>query len=107
MEAVEKIARKRAKKGLATTGFDDRPIPYSDLQAIWRAFCDLSSSRRCGFSGEDPIQFSEIKAWLELNEIEPGRWNDYLEPIRALDLAYMKKSRQTSAEMHSKEQAKK
>jgi hypothetical protein len=92
MEALEVTARKRAKKGLPTPLYDEQPHPYPDLQSIWRAFTDLSSRRRCGFAGEDPIQFSEIMAWLELNEIDRRRWRDYVEPIQSLDRVYMKES---------------
>ena len=67
-ESLNKLAELRAKKGLSTPAIDDRPEIYEDLIEAWQAFQELNQSRQVGLSA-NPILVSEIKAWLELHNI--------------------------------------
>lgn len=57
------------------------------LSHVWSAFVSINSSRSMGFSGPNPIQYSEIKAWSELNNIRLSSWQ--VEVIKSLDSTYI------------------
>jgi hypothetical protein len=54
---------------------------------IWTAFVHISYSRSAGFSGPNPITYSEIKAWMELTHTPLRSWE--VEAIKRLDAVYM------------------
>lgn len=65
-------------------------LPESCRQS-WHWFWELSNSRTEGFSGSNPIAYSEIKAYFELMRIEPRDFEITL--IRSLDIAYLNHQR--------------
>lgn len=54
--------------GVEVKAIRSRPELYEDAQFYWEAFLDLDGTRQAGFAG-CPIQFQEIQAWLDLNQI--------------------------------------
>ena len=55
---------------------------------IWSAFIRLSGSRTAGFSGPNPISYTEIQAWANLtNQVLSPR---DVEAIMKIDLVYLK-----------------
>lgn len=58
------------------------------LLYIWSAFIDLNSARTAGFSGPNPLTYTEIKAWKELTDTPLSPWD--IQVIKRLDQAYIK-----------------
>ena len=55
---------------------------------IWSAFITLSNSRTAGFSGPNPLTYTEIQAWMNLtNQVLSPR---DIEAIIKLDFVYLK-----------------
>jgi len=81
LEQIERQTGKRPKE-LENTDF---PTLASN---IWSAFIALSSSRSSGFSGPNPITFSEIKSWMQLTHSRLAAWE--VEALKAIDLLYIK-----------------
>lgn len=65
---------------------NDNDFP-SILSHVWSAFVHISNGRSSGFSGPNPIQYSEIKAWCELTGTPLSSWN--VEIIKLLDAKYI------------------
>ena len=59
----------------------------SILSHVWSAFVHISNGRSAGFSGPNPIQYSEIKAWCELTGTPLSSW--HVEIIKLLDSKYI------------------
>lgn len=55
---------------------------------VWSAFVALNSGRSMGFSGPNPISYSEIKAWLELTNTHLSPRD--IEAIKLLDTCYVR-----------------
>lgn len=62
------------------------PIP-EELQYLWGFFLDLSRQRASNGFGILPLQYSDILAWLVLNQLSLDRWE--LDAILRLDGAYL------------------
>lgn len=58
------------------------------LEHVWHWFHDLHSTRRAGFSGPDPLSFSEIQAWMNLTGTIVRPYE--VQIIKALDNAFLK-----------------
>jgi len=58
------------------------------LHHIWSAFLRLNSARTSGFSGPNPLTYTEMKAWQELTRT-PLQARDF-ETIKRLDGVYMR-----------------
>lgn len=58
---------------------------------IWEWFGDLNNTRSEGFNGALPITYSEIKAYFELQKIEPQDWE--INTIKRFDIAYLNAKR--------------
>ncbi len=58
------------------------------LHHIWIAFCHLNSARQAGFSGPNPITYTELKAWKELTETPLEPWE--IEALKKLDQVYLR-----------------
>ena len=58
------------------------------LTPIWSAFVALHAARTAGFSGPNPITYSEIYAWKALTESPLNSWE--IEVIKEIDTRYMK-----------------
>lgn len=73
---------------------DKRPVPEAGIP-LWNAFCELSATRTYGFSGPNPIPWTEIEAWSTLMRwpLEPH----HVRAIRALDLAWLEHARAKGA----------
>jgi hypothetical protein len=57
------------------------------LKILFSAFVDISTSRTSGFSGPNPLQWSEIESWARLN-----RWPlspRHIRLLRAIDQAWL------------------
>ncbi len=57
------------------------------MSHVWSAFIALSNSRTAGFSGPNPITYSEIKAWKELTDTPIS--SREVEVIKSVDVVYM------------------
>lgn len=51
-------------------------------QALWEAFCSLTTHRRVGF-GLSPLTFVDIEAWCRLNGVDLTPWE--LDTLLQLD----------------------
>lgn len=58
------------------------------LMYIWSAFCSLNSARTSGFSGLNPITYTELKAWKELTETPLKAWD--IQAIKRLDQMFIR-----------------
>lgn len=58
------------------------------LSHVWSFFCELQSARTAGFSGANPLSYSEIESWCRLsgNSLTPYD----VAVIKQLDNTYMK-----------------
>jgi len=75
------------------TGFTpkalENPTPFpSLLMYIWSAFIDLNSARTAGFSGPNPITYTEIKAWKELTDTPLKPWD--IQVLKRLDQVFIR-----------------
>lgn len=52
-------------------------------QALWDAFCSMSSGRQAGLGGAGPIPPSEVLAWQQLQGVRFTPWE--LDTLRAMD----------------------
>lgn len=59
---------------------------------LWQIFWDISSGRGSNGWGPNPLSFSEIKAWSELQDIPLVPWE--VTAIKAMDGAYLRKMNQ-------------
>jgi len=67
----------------------DNPTEFpSLLMYIWSAFCSLNSARTAGFSGPNPITYTELKAWKELTETPLKAWD--VQAIKRLDQVFIR-----------------
>ena len=74
---------------------------------IWQAFQDLNNSRTVGFC-VNPIQVSEIKAWLDIHEVsETEDKAEYFRLIKALDAVWSNWSQKKQKEKHEADKKKK
>lgn len=82
LEQVKK-ATKRDPEGL------ENPHEFPKLlNLVWSFFIQLSQSRTAGFSGPNPITYTEIQAWANLTQT---RLNPYdVGIIKRLDSIYLK-----------------
>lgn len=83
-EHLEQVERQIGRRPEAL----EPPTHFPSLMSnVWSAFIALSNSRTMGFSGPNPITYSEIKAWKELTEtpISPRG----IETIKRVDTVYM------------------
>lgn len=62
------------------------PCPM-EVKHIWEWFIDLDETRQVGM-GVNPICFTEIQAWSQLNRIDLKPFE--VEAIRAIDREYLK-----------------
>lgn len=82
LESVERQTGRSLKELESPTDFPDI------LAHVWSAFCALSNCRSQGFSGPNPISYSDIKDYIELTEspLSPRE----VKLIRDLDGVYMR-----------------
>jgi hypothetical protein len=59
-----------------------------EFQFAWEDFCSLNATRSSNGFGVNPISYSEIKAYYDLNHIEPETWEVQL--IIAFDQKYLR-----------------
>jgi len=55
---------------------------------VWSAFVSLNSARTAGFSGPNPITYTELKAWKELTETPLKAWD--IQAIKRLDQVFIR-----------------
>lgn len=60
------------------------------LSHIWAAFLRLNKTRKGGFSGPEPISYTEIKAYIELSNHSLDSWE--VDAIIELDQIYLRVS---------------
>ena len=74
-EKYEEIAR----KGIKVKALEEEPILEDDLIPIYNAFQYLSATRTVSMAGLNPLQPSEVKAWLELYDVyEREEWYELI-----------------------------
>lgn len=82
--------KKARKRGADVPALDAMVEPHDDLGDVWQAFFELCASRTAGYSGANPIQPSNIRAWLDINGvIDTGDRRRYYELITVMDLEYL------------------
>lgn len=73
----------------------DVPELYDDLVFIWEGFTALALTRQQG----SPVQFQEIEAWLNLNQIlNPDVRQEFAHLIRVMDSKYINFFREKNKE---------
>jgi len=83
-EHLEQLERQTGGSLAALEPPKEFPLP---LVPIWSAFVALHSARTAGFSGPNPITYSEILAWKTLTESPLKPWE--IEVIKQVDKVYM------------------
>lgn len=84
----EHLEQVRKQIGHAPEGLEN-PTKFPNLILhIWSVFCVLNSARTAGFSGPNPITYTEIQAWKELTETPLTPWE--LQVIKRLDQVYLR-----------------
>ena len=84
-EHLEQVERQTGRRPKAL----DNPTDFPMLVAhIWTAFCSLNSARTAGFSGPNPITYTDIKSWKEVTESPLQAWE--CEAIKRLDTVYLR-----------------
>ena len=76
--------------GNPVPALDTRPELYSDLIWQWEAYCMLDNCRSMGFSGPDPIKYSEIQAMANEFELTTDQRLRFFKRIKFLDQVYFK-----------------
>lgn len=66
------------------------------LVYVWDWFCDISSSRKSGYGGSEPISYEELRAWQALNGIELTKYE--LSLIRKIDRTFINVSRKVKSD---------
>jgi len=67
----------------------DNPTHFpSLLMYIWAAFCSLNSARTAGFSGPNPITYTELHHWKELTGTPLSAWD--VQALKRLDQVYLR-----------------
>ena len=63
------------------------PFPQ-EMEYVWSVFLSLNEGRGAGYSGPLPINYQEIKAWVEVtgNALTPFE----IEAVKRLDRVYIK-----------------
>ena len=73
----------------------DVPELYKDLVFVWEGFIALALTRQQG----NPIQFSEIESWLNINGIELlDTRQEFAHLIRVMDSVYINFFREKNKE---------
>ncbi len=60
---------------------------------VWQWFMDLNDARLEGFSGAQPITYTEIKSYFDLHRIEPYLQDWELLLLRQFDIVYLNSKR--------------
>lgn len=77
------------ESGVRVSALDEEPSLYEDLIPAFNVWVRLHNRRSYGFSGPNPLQVTEVLAWLELNGVKEGR-DELVEKVFILDDAFMK-----------------
>lgn len=81
---------KAKQAGIPTPALDNRPVLRRDCVEYYDAFHDLSAGRTFGYGVANPIQVSEIEAYLRLLGVESREERlKYLRLVRKLDGVYL------------------
>lgn len=83
-EHLEQVEKQLGRKLKETE--PDVEFPF-EIQYLWAAFIQLSNARTAGFSGPNPLSYSEIKAWMEVTNTPLKSWE--VDAIKRLDFVYM------------------
>lgn len=84
-EHLEQVER---QIGHAPKGLENPTIFPRLLMHLWSAFCSLNSARTAGFSGPNPITYTELQAWKELTETPLSSWD--IQVLKRLDQVYLR-----------------
>jgi hypothetical protein len=82
-EQAAKTLRKHGVDPSKVLPDEKETAPPIGTEYLWGIFCELCSSRSCGF-GPNPIGFVDIKAWCELNAVTLSPFE--VSVLRSLDL---------------------
>lgn len=83
-EHLEQVEKQLGRKIKDAEPEEEFPV---ELGYIWTAFIQLSNARTSGFSGPNPLTYSEIKAWMEVTDTPFKSWE--VDAIKRLDFVYM------------------
>ena len=94
---------RRFDLGKKCTPLEERPSLYGDLASIWKAFWQLNATRSHGMGGSQPLQLTEMKAYLELFPDFDAK--DFIEIMILMDsifLNYMGEQQEKEDELEDK-----
>ena len=83
-EHLQEVERQTGKTPQALIG----PQFPTLVSHIWSAFAALSSARTNGFSGPNPLSYTEIKSWVELTNASVSARD--VEAIKSLDIVFIR-----------------
>ena len=83
-EHLEQVQR---QTGQTPKELEGTPFPTL-VSHIWSAFAALSSARTNGFSGPNPLSYTEIKSWVELTNASVSARD--VEAIKSLDIVFIR-----------------
>lgn len=83
-ESMQALA---ASAGLPPPEFDESPCP-PELAYLLAWWAELTAARQGGFSGANPISYSEIEAWSRLSCVALSHWEVAL--LRRIDVAFVR-----------------
>lgn len=90
LKKLIQLAKNRRKRGLPTPIIDNKPELNGTELYYYRAFIELCGKRQFNF-GPQPIQLSEIAAWLDLQRITNSESRlEYALFIGLLDQTWLK-----------------
>jgi hypothetical protein len=69
----------------------DQPQLHETVYWVWEAFAILDKGRQWGHNGPQPILISEMRAYIQLNEIKDT--HDLVRYIQGMDGVYLKHHR--------------
>jgi hypothetical protein len=78
-----KLEAAARQTGKAIEELEDLVELPDTMTFVWRYFIDLHNSRTAGAFGINPITFSDIKAYFDLNNVVPMDWE--ISAIKQLD----------------------
>jgi len=84
----EHLEQVKKATGYAPEGLENNTEFPNPLSHVWSFFLQLHQSRTMGFSGPNPITYSEIESWVKLTNNQPNPLDVGI--IKRLDSLYMK-----------------
>jgi len=88
ISSKEHLEQVRKMTGHAPEGLENPTEFPKLLKHVWSFFLQLHQSRTAGFSGPNPITYSELKAWSDMTANVLHAYD--VETIKKLDTLYLR-----------------